>query len=496
MCIAQGMILLDITIVNIALPSIQRDLSESAASLEWVISAYALSLATLIPLSGTLGDRYGRRRVFTVGITVFTLGSVACALSPTAAALIGARALQGVGGAIMSALTLSILSETYLPPNRVRAIGIWATCAALGFGLGPVIGGLLLGVFGWSSIFWVNVPFGVAALALTVVAVRESRASADRPLDLPGSATSAVGLLSLTFALIESARHPWGSVRVAVPLAAAAVLLGFFGWWERRSAAPMIPPALLRLRSFATSCGIYLLGYAALTGVMFYLTLLYQDVNGWSALRTGLSWLSMNLPFMAMAQLAGRLSRLASASLIVGAGCLVAAAGILLLSAVKPDTPFAIAGAGYALLGAGYGTAIPGVTGVAMRDVPAGFSGTASGVLNASRQVGTSVGLAVLGTIGASAAAARWASVASHLRGHSRWVSDVTSAQVGEVSRALGFPGKQAAIQSFAHGFQAAMIAGGLCLIAATGLAVLGLRRARRLPAREPARPMKAGRRP
>jgi MFS transporter, DHA2 family, methylenomycin A resistance protein len=191
MCIAQGMILLDITIVNVALPSIQRELHESSSNLEWVISAYALSLATLIPLSGTLGDRFGRKRFFAAGMIVFTLGSVACALSASAPDLTGARALQGVGGAIMSALALSILNETYSGNTRASAIGIWATCAGLGFGLGPVVGGFLLAVFGWSSIFWINVPFGVAGVALTITVVAESRDQQTRPVDVPGVLISA-----------------------------------------------------------------------------------------------------------------------------------------------------------------------------------------------------------------------------------------------------------------------------------------------------------------
>lgn len=232
MCIAQGMILLDITIVNIALPSIQRELHASSGELEWVISAYALSLAVLIPLSGSLGDRFGRKRFFAAGMVVFALGSVACALSASALELIAARALQGVGGAIMSALALSILSETYSGKARAGAIGIWATVAGLGFGLGPVVGGLLLGVFGWSSIFWVNVPFALAGIALTVTVVPESRNPDTRPVDVPGVLTSAAGLLALTFGLIESASNSWTSAPVAASLAAGLVLLASFVWWE------------------------------------------------------------------------------------------------------------------------------------------------------------------------------------------------------------------------------------------------------------------------
>ena len=309
MCIAQGMILLDVTIVNIALPSIQRELHASSGELEWVISAYALSLAVLIPLSGSLGDRFGRKRFFAAGMVVFALGSVACALSASALELIAARALQGAGGAVMSALALSILSQTYSGKARAGAIGIWATVAGLGFGLGPVVGGLLLGVSGWSSIFWVNVPFALAGIVLTVTVVPESRNPDTRPVDVPGVLTSAAGLLALIFGLIESASNSWTSAPVAASLAAGLVLLASFVWWEHRAPVPMIPSAVVKLRSFTTSCGVYLLSYASLTGVYFYLTLLYQDVDGWTALRTGLSWLFLNIPFLIMAQFTGRLSR-------------------------------------------------------------------------------------------------------------------------------------------------------------------------------------------
>ncbi len=417
MCIAQGMILLDVTIVNIALPSIQRELHESSSDLEWVISAYALSLAALIPLSGTLGDRFGRKRLFAAGMAVFMLGSAACALSASARDLIAARAFQGVGGAIMSALALSILSQSYAGKARAGAIGIWATCAGLGFGLGPVVGGLLLAVFGWSSIFWVNVPFAAAGIALTITVVPESRNPDTRPVDVPGVVTSAAGLLAVTFGLIESASDSWTSAPVWASLAAGLVLLAWFVWWEHRAPFPMIPSQVVKLRSFTTSCGVYLLSYAALTAVYFYLTLLYQDVDGWTALRTGLSWLFMNVPFLVMARFAGRLSRRLAARAIAGGGCLVTAVGILAFSTLTPSSPFAIAVIGYVLFGAGTGMWIPGVANVAMRDVPPGLSGTASGVFNASRQVGTSIGLAILGAIGVDAATSAWASQIAHLPG-------------------------------------------------------------------------------
>jgi len=485
MCIAQGMILLDITIVNVALPAIQRELHESSGELEWVISAYALSLAALIPFSGALGDRFGRKRFFAAGMVVFTLGSVACALSASAVELIAARAFQGVGGAMMSALALSILSQAYSGKARASAIGIWATCAGLGFGLGPVVGGLLLGVFGWSSIFWVNVPFGVAGIALTVTVVPESRNPDTRPVDVPGIVISAAGLLALTFGLIESSSSSWTSTPVWASIAAGLVLLAWFVWWERRAPFPMIPSQVVKLRRFTTSCGVYLVSYAALTGVYFYLTLLYQDVDGWTALRTGLSWLFMNVPFLVVAQFAGRLSRRLSARAIVAGGCLVTAVGVFTFSTLTPSSPFVIAVIGYVLFGAGTGMWIPGVANVAMRDVPPGLSGTASGVFNASRQVGTSVGLAILGAIEADAATSAWRSHVAHLPGAARQAAvgqahNVASARISLVIRELGTGQRATAEQAFSHGYAVAVLVAGLCLVAAAVLAVFGLRHDRR----------------
>ena len=485
MCIAQGMILLDVTIVNVALPSIQRELHESSGELEWVISAYALSLAALIPLSGSLGDRFGRKRFFTAGMVVFALGSMACALSSSAVELIAARAFQGVGGAMMSALALSILSQAYSGKARAGAIGIWATCAGLGFGLGPVVGGLLLGVFGWSSVFWVNLPFAVAGIALTVTVVPESRNPDCRPLDIPGVLTSAAGLLALTFGLIESSSSSWTSPVVWTPIAAGFVLLASFAAWEQRAPFPMVPSEVVKLRRFTTSCGVYLVSYAALTAVYFYLTLLYQDVDGWTALRTGLSWLFMNVPFLVVAQFAGRLSRRLSARAIVAGGCLVTAAGVFTFSTLTPSSPFVIAVIGYVVFGTGTGMWIPGVANVAMRDVPPGLSGTASGVFNASRQVGTSVGLAILGAVEAGAATSAWGSHVAHLPGAARQAAigqahSVASAQIGSVTRVLGAGERATAEQAFSHGYAVAVLVAGFFLVAAAVLAVFGLRHDRR----------------
>jgi hypothetical protein len=308
---------------------------------------------------------------------------------------------------------------------------------------------------------------------------------------------SALGLIGLTLGLIEASSHPWGSLPVAGPLLAGTALLAGFFLWERHSPDAMIPPALLRARSFAAASGCYLIVYTAFSGVLFYVTLLYQDVNGWSALDTGLSWLAMNMPFLFMAQLTGRLDRHFSATTMITAGCLAGGAGVLALSFVTPTTPFILTVAGYVVSGAGVGTLVPGITHVAMRDVPAGVSGAASGVVNASRQIGTSVGLAVLGSIGVGAAVSDWTAKAGRFPASIRvralgQAQNVGGGRIGTVSHALGSAYRYPAAQSFVHGYHLAVTAGATCLLAAAAVAVIGFRTR---PPRTPAPADRNGRR-
>jgi predicted MFS family arabinose efflux permease len=259
------------------------------------------------------------------------------------------------------------------------------------------------------------------------------------------------------------------------------VLLAVFAVWEHRAAAPMVPPALLRARSFAASCLVYVLSTAGLTGAMFYLTLLYQDVHGWSVLRTGLSWLFMNIPFLIIARQAGRMHDRLSSAAIVGAGCLIAGISLVVLSVLDASTPFVVAAAGYVLWGLGFGTSMPGISHVAIRDVPSAVSGAASGVLNASRQVGTSVGLAVLGAIGTGATVSDWTARVSGFPAAARAAAsgqaqNVAGARVASVTAALGPRYRDAAVRSFVHGYHLAVGAGAACLLAAALIAFIGLR--------------------
>jgi EmrB/QacA subfamily drug resistance transporter len=486
MCIAQGMILLDITIVNVALPAIQKELHTSAASLEWVVSAYALTLATLIPLCGSLGDRYGRKRLFLAGLAVFTAASALCAVSSSDTELIAFRVLQGVGGAAMSALTLSILSEAYAERERARAIGIWAAMAGLGFGLGPVIGGVLIALFDWTSVFWVNVPIGAGAFVIAAIGVRESRDPAQRALDPVGVVLSAAGLFGVTLGFVEAANRSLRAPLVYVPIAAGAVLLLAFAWWERRARSPMVPRGIVADRGFDGAAAIYFLAYLALASVMFFVTLLFQDVKGWSSLRTGLSWLAMNVPFLVMAPLSGRLQGRFERRSIVITGCVVAAAGVFVLGLVTATSPFILAALGYLALGAGYGTLVPATTSVAMRTLPTGTSGVASGILNTSRQVGTAVGLGVVAFIGVSAAQHAWTASIPTLPPASRadaagLTSSVGSGNVHAVATELGSSSEGIAASAFLHGYRVAVFtcAGALLLSA---LVALGLLRPRPAP--------------
>ena len=483
-CLAQGMMVLDVLIVSVALPSMQRELRLSPSGLEWVVSAYALVLAALIPSGGALGDHFGRKRIFVGGVTLFTVASVGCALSVSGTMLIAFRVVQGIGGAVMSSLTLALISEAYPPDARSRPIGLWAAVSGLAVAGGSVIGGLLLAVFSWSSIFWVNVPVGALAIAISVVGVTESCEVAPRPLDVAGVGLSTLGLFLLTFGLVHSADVTWHSPSVAGCIAAGVLVLAVFALRERRTAAPMAPPALLRTRSFATACGVYLLAYLAFSGFIYYVTLFFQNVRGWSALHTGLSWLLFCIPYFAVAQRRHQLARWLPEPQAIGWGCMLAATGTLGMSQLTLTSPVALPAICYVLVGIGFGLMVPAGSTAAMAEVPPGFSGIGSGLFNACRQIGTSTGLAILGSVATSTILADWhrqlRSVSPALRAHGNQIAaEVAVGQIQGVTAALGQRAREPAVTSFLHGFEDALIAAGVILVVAGALGFSGLRHLR-----------------
>ncbi|HEX3947518.1 MAG TPA: MFS transporter [Acidimicrobiales bacterium] len=483
MSLAQGMILLDVTIVDVALPSVQRGLHMSAGRLEWVVSAYALALAALIPLGGALGDRFGRRRCFLFGMAVFTLGSAGCALATVDLQLIAFRAVQGMGGAMMSSLTLSILVEATPEDDRPAAIGTWTAIAGLGFMVGPIVGGLLLSLFGWSSVFWVNVPLGVLGVVLTLGAVAESKDPSGRHLDLPGAVLASAGLFMVTFGLVESADRSWGSSVVLGSILAGAAVLAAFFWWEHRTVSPMIPPAMLRQHSFAVGNVVMLVGFLALTGMFFFVTLYFQNLEGWSALKTGVSWLALGVPFLFVAQSSGKLTRRFAPGVVIATGCAVAAVGIGGLSFLTAAMPIGLVLVWYACIAAGFGLLSPAASTVVMSSVEGGASGIASGILNTSRQVGTSVGLAVLGSIGVTVAVREWRTAlagdqpASVRHAAGTLAGQVASGRLGGIERRFGTAVAGQAAGAFEDGMQVALLAGGGLLLVGGVLALLVLRR-------------------
>jgi MFS transporter, DHA2 family, methylenomycin A resistance protein len=403
-CFSQFMILLDVTIVNVALPSIQHELDVTPGTLVWTINAYVLPLAAFILVGGTLGDRYGRKRIFAIGFALFTIFSVACALSTSDHMLIAFRALQGVGAALLAPLSLSILVDAFEPERRAWAIGIWATIAGFGFGLGPVLGGALIEIFDWAAIFWVNVPIGVAGLAATLVHVRESRDPGAGRLDLVGAALASGALFCLTLALVETDDHAWTSAFTLGFLGAAVVLGAAFLLFESRHPDPMLPLEFFRRRPFTIANADYALMYAGLAGTLFFVSLFFQNVKGFSALETGVSWLTMNVPFLLVSPFAGRLQGRFGARRVAIIGALLGGLGIIVFAFLDAGSPFIAAVPGYVLVGVGYGAAVPAVSAVAMGAIEVERAGVASGVLNTARQVGQAVGLAALGSIATAAA--------------------------------------------------------------------------------------------
>ena len=393
------MIMLDNTVVNVALPAIQRDLGVGLSELEWIVSGYALTFAALMLVGGKLADAYGRRLLFVVGIAVFTLASLACGLATSGEMLIAARIAQGAGAALMNPATLSIIAATFPPRQRGTAIGIWAGVAALALAIGPLVGGLLTDHVGWNWIFFVNVPVGIVVIAASFLLIDESRDPTHTRLDLPGLATSAIGLFALTYGLIEANTYGWGSARIVGAFAVAAVTLVSFVVLERRQRAPMLDLTLFRNRTYVGANLVVLLVALAMFGVFFFVSLYMQNVLGFSAVQTGAAFLPMTILIILVAPPAGRLSDRFGSRGLITTGMLLVAAQLFYFSRLGVDSTFWTLLPGLLLGGFGMGlTMTPGVA-AATRAVPVEKSGVGSAVLNAFRQVGGSIGVALMGAI-------------------------------------------------------------------------------------------------
>ena len=394
------MIMLDNTVVNVALPTIQRHLGARLSELEWIVSGYALTFAALMLTGGKLADLLGRRRVFVAGLTVFSASSLACALAPSAGFLIAARIVQGIGAALMNPATLSIISAAFPPRQRGTAIGIWAGVSALALAIGPLVGGLLTEHIGWSAIFYLNVPIGVAAIAASLLLIDESRdASKDRRPDVPGQLTSAVGLFAVTYALIEANGYGWGSARILGAFAVGAAALVAFVLLERHQRAPMLELGLFRNRTFAGANVVLLLVALAMFGVFFFLSLYMQNILGYSPVEAGATFLPMTLLIIVISPLAGRLSDLVGSRWLLTAGMTLLAVQLFYFSRLGVHEGFWNLAPGMLLGGLGMPAVMAPASAAALSGVSVDRAGVGSAVLNTSRQLGGSIGVALMGAI-------------------------------------------------------------------------------------------------
>jgi EmrB/QacA subfamily drug resistance transporter len=394
------MIMLDNTVVNVALPSMRRSLHMSLSELEWVVAGYALTFAAFMLTGGKLADYVGRRLIFMVGLTVFTGASLACGLAPNGGFLIGARVVQGLGGALMNPATLSIITATFPPRERGKAIGIWAGVSGMALAIGPLVGGLLTEHVNWNWIFFINVPVGIAGLLAIPLFIDESRdTSHEQRLDLPGLSTSAIGLFSLTYAFIEANSYGWASSRILGAFGVAAVMLVAFVLFERHQRAPMLELALFKNRTFSGANGAMLFVGLAMFGTFFYVSLYMQNVLHYSPVKAGASFLPMTLLIILIAPRAGALTDKVGSRWLVGLGMALLAVMLFYYSQLGANESFWAILPGLLIGGVGMGATMTPVTAAAMSAVAVDKAGVGSAVLNSSRQVGGSLGIAVMGAI-------------------------------------------------------------------------------------------------
>jgi EmrB/QacA subfamily drug resistance transporter len=400
MCFALFMIMLDNTVINVALPSIQSDLGASISSLEWTINGYTLSFAVLLATGGRLGDILGRRRMFLLGVVLFAASSATAGLAPSSSALVMSRVTQGVGAALMMPATLSIITNAFPAAERGRAIGTWAGVSALALAIGPLLGGFLTEHVSWRAIFYLNIPVAAGAVLATLFAVRESRdETVGREIDWAGTAVLTAGLTALVLALVEGNAWGWGSPAIIALLVSSAVLLAAFLAVESRVAAPIIQFEFLRSRNFVGASLVAFVISFAMLGMFFFMALYIQNILGYSPLEAGVRFLPTTLVIMVIAPIAGRLTdRIGPRPLIV-AGLTIVSVSLFMQSAIDASTGYSDLLVPFILMGVGIALTMSPMSTAAMNAVAEAKAGLASGLLSMSRMVGGTFGIAVLGAV-------------------------------------------------------------------------------------------------
>lgn len=452
-CLALFAIFLDNTIVNVAVPAIQHDLHAAPDQLDWTVNAYVVAFAGLVLLGGRLGDRLGRRKMFAVGLLLFAAGSAAGGLSASPAMLIGSRAVQGAGAALLAPLSLSLLAQVFRRHELPMVIGIWTGVSGLGLAIGPLAGGLLVEHSGWHSVFWVNVPIALLAAALTVAGVPESAGTSDDRIDAPGAVLVTAGLSFAVAGFSRAVSHPWTDSWTLALLTSGAVLLAGFAVRQMRAASPLIPVGWLKDRHVVVSVTTLIMASFALFGTIFLVSLYLQDIRGYSAVQAGVRMLPLTLTTLFVAPVAGKIAARRGPAGVLLAGLALTGAATGSMTQLGVHSGYGWFAVRLAVLGTGLALALPTVVTMIIRRVPAERVGVGSGLATMSRQFGGALGLAVLASAGSRVAGdafVRRAALPS-LR------ALAAGGQIGDVRRLAGVPAAAAATQSFLDGFTAAM---------------------------------------
>jgi EmrB/QacA subfamily drug resistance transporter len=451
MCFALFMIMLDNTVVNVALPSIQDDLGATLSGLEWTVNAYTLAFAVLLVTGGRLGDIFGRRRMFLFGVVVFALSSASIGLSPNESWLVAGRALQGIGAAFMMPATLSIITVTFPPEERGKAIGTWAGVSALALAIGPVVGGALAEYVSWRAIFFLNLPVAIGAVAVTLFATHESRdESHEHSIDWPGIAALSIGLSALVLALVEGNTWGWGSGRIVALLAVAVVGLAGFFVIEPRVREPMVDFSLFRSRTFLGANGVAFIVSFAMFAMFFFTALYMQNILGYSPIEAGVRFLPSTLMIVLIAPLAGRLTdRVGPRPLIVSGLSLVTFA-LFLQTRIAVGTGYGLLLPAFILMGIGMALVMSPMSTAAMNAVVPEKAGVGSGILSMNRMVGATFGVAALGALFQHLARNE---LATRLAG-----TGVSKAQQDKIVHSLGVGGGDSMPPQVAHAARDAFI--------------------------------------
>ncbi|HEY0317004.1 MAG TPA: MFS transporter [Solirubrobacterales bacterium] len=479
-CVATFMLLLDITVVNTALPAIQKDLGGSFTDLQWVIDAYALSLAALVLTAGSLADRLGRRRVFAVGLGIFSVASLLCALSPDPTFLNVARGLQGIGGAIMFAVSLALVAQEFPSgPERGMAMGIYGATIGIAVAIGPLVGGLLTDGFGWQSVFLINVPIGLAAIAVTYWKVAESRDPNATRIDWGGLVSFSTALFLLVLALVRGNDEGWGSTLIVSLFAGAALLMAAFVAIERRVREPMLPLLLFRRGAFS---GVQLAAFAvsgSLFALFLYLTLYLQSFLGLSPVEAGIRYLPITMASFFVAPFAGMALAKVQARYLMSGGLALTGVGLILMGGLSLHSEWTALLAGFLISGIGVGLLNPVIADVALSVVPKEQSGMAAGINDTFRQVGIAVGIAAWGAIFLGVGASKVQEVAGGAVSGGEARNLVEAASSGALPQAVsGLPqhaqelSRNAAEQGFIHGLNQILLLGALLCFAGSALAL------------------------